>query len=566
MFDAKWMQNLREAQNTWAEKHETELQRSSSSEHTTDFGEPVKVLYTPVDLVDKNHDYLEDVGFPGEFPYTRGNTATMYREQIWRIGQYAGFSTAQESNRLFKNLIQQGQTELALAFDLPTQLGYDPDHPASRGEVGKVGISLASLRDWEVIFDGINMDDVYVYSVSNAQAIVTIAMHLTLAQRQGANLSKLRGGMQNDVLKEYIARGNFIFPIEAGMRLATDTLIYCADKMPEYWTINVGGYHICEAGGNTVTEGSFTLAIALAYLDAVAKRGLDPEKVASKISFLMVPNHNRFFEEIGKFRACRRLWAKLLRERYGIKDPNALIFRLYTHNAGSVMTRQQPETNITRSAIACIVGALSGAQNVCLRTMDECLGIPSEKSQVIGIRSQQVVAYETGITKTVDPMGGSYYVEWLTHEYEKHIREKIDKIDEIGGMDRAVATGYAQKEIMRDAFELQKKIDDGKIPKVGLNMFKMEEEKDTAPRKYYKVDPRVEEMRKKEISELKKLRDNRKVEQVLNELKIAAEKPAGTNNNLMVPILNAVQAYATMGEMCSTLVDVFGRYQEPKVF
>jgi methylmalonyl-CoA mutase N-terminal domain/subunit len=565
MFDPEWMVTLKQAHQEWEEKNNPLLQRLSAPRITTDFGTEIKPIYTPIDLAEYQHDFVKDVGYPGQFPYTRGNTPAMYREQIWRIGQYAGFSTAQESNVLFKNLIQQGQTELALAFDLPTQLGYDPDHPVSRGEVGKVGISLASLRDWEVIFDGIDMSKVYVYSVSNAQAIVTIAMHLILAERQGANLSKLRGGMQNDVLKEYIARGNFIFPIDAGMRLATDTLIYCADKMPEYWTINVGGYHICEAGGSTVTEGSFTLAIALAYLDAVAKRGVDPEKVASKISFLMVPNHNRFFEEIGKFRACRRLWARLLQERYGIKDPNALIFRLYTHNAGSVMTRQQPETNITRSAIACVVGALSGAQNICLRTMDECLGIPSEKSQVIGIRSQQVVAYETGITQTVDPLGGSYYVEWLTHEYEKRIREKIAQIDDLGGMDRAIATGYAQKEIMRDAYELQKKIDEGHIPKVGLNMFQMEEEQDGSSRRYYRVNPQIEASRLEEIKELKKQRNNTQVRQSLEKLKQAAEKPAGADNNLMEPVLDAVRAYATMGEICATLVNVFGRYQEPKV-
>src|SRR6185312_7983274 len=318
-------------------------------------------------------------------------------------------ATAQESNALFKSLIRQGQTELSLAFDLPSQLGYDPDDPRAAGEVGKVGISLASLRDWEVIFDGIPMDSVYVYSVSNAQAVVTIAMHLALAKKQGADLSRLRGGMQNDVLKEYVARGNYIFPIDAGMRLTADTLLYCAQHVPEYWTINVGGYHICEAGANTVHEGAFTLAIALAYLDEVKRMGVAVEKVASKISFLMTPNHNLFFEDICKFRACRRLWARLLTERYGITDPNCLIFRLYAHNGGSVLTRQQPETNITRSAIAAMVGALAGAQNICLRTMDECLGIPSEESQVIAIRSQQVVAYETGITNIVDPLGGSYY-------------------------------------------------------------------------------------------------------------------------------------------------------------
>ncbi|MEW6266264.1 MAG: methylmalonyl-CoA mutase family protein [Thermodesulfobacteriota bacterium] len=557
---------IEQAEEEWKKNHLSELASDSAKSFVTDFGAEIKPVYSPADLRAKDFDFTRDLGFPGEFPYTRGNTATMYRDQVWRIAQYAGFATAQESNVLFKNLIRQGQGELSLAFDLPTQLGYDPDHPLARGEVGKVGISLASLKDWETIFEGIPMDKVYVYSVSNAQAIITIAMHLILAERQGADLRKLRGGMQNDVLKEYIARGNYIFPLEAGMRLAADTLIYCAEHVPEYWCINVGGYHISEAGGNTVTEAAFTLAIALAYLDAVARRGVNPEKVASKISFLMVPNHNRFFEEIGKFRACRRLWARLLRDRYGIKDPGALIFRLYTHNAGSVMTRQQPETNITRSAIAAVIGALAGAQNICLRTMDECLGIPSEESQIIGIRSQQVVAYETGLTKTVDPLGGSYYIEWLTCEYEERVRRELDKIDQLGGMAQAVQTGYAQKIIMRDAYELQKKIDRGEIAKVGLNVFQMEEQKGAGPRRYYKSDPQVEEMRLREIRELKGRRDNQAVARALADLKKAAERKPGPDNNLMDPVMAAVRVYATMGEMCGALRDVFGEYREPKLF
>ena len=559
------MKNTRsvaEAMQEWRNAHEAALDRDAQRHVHTDFGLDIKPVYTPADLEGQDFDFERDLGFPGSFPFTRGNTPTMYREEPWRIAQYAGFATAQESNALFKSLIRQGQTELSLAFDLPSQLGYDPDDPRAAGEVGKVGISLASLRDWEVIFDGIPMDSVYVYSVSNAQAVVTIAMHLALAKKQGADLSRLRGGMQNDVLKEYVARGNYIFPIDAGMRLTADTLLYCARHVPEYWTINVGGYHICEAGANTVHEGAFTLAIALAYLDEVKRMGVAVEKVASKISFLMTPNHNRFFEDICKFRACRRLWARLLTERYGITDPNCLIFRLYAHNGGSVLTRQQPETNITRSAIAAMVGALAGAQNICLRTMDECLGIPSEASQVIAIRSQQVVAYETGITNIVDPLGGSYYVEWLTNEYERHIRAEISKVDDLGGMAKAVESGYVQKVITQDALDLQRRVDSGEIAKVGLNKFRVEETVKTR-RPYYKADPDVERRRREEVARVRAERDNQEVGERLAALRRAAERPAGTGNNLMEPVMDAVLAYATMGEICGVLRETFGMYDTP---
>lgn len=550
---------VEEAKQAWLQTHEAALDRDAERHVHTDFGLDIKPVYTPQDLEDQGFDFERDLGFPGSFPFTRGNTPTMYREEPWRIAQYAGFATAQESNALFKNLIREGQTELSLAFDLPSQLGYDPDDPHSSGEVGKVGISLASLRDWEAIFDGIPMDSVYIYSVSNAQAVVTIAMHLALAKKQGADLSRLRGGMQNDVLKEYVARGNYIFPIRAGMRLTADTLLYCAERVPEYWTINVGGYHICEAGANTVHEGAFTLAIALAYLDEIKRMGVPVEKVASKISFLMTPNHNRFFEDISKFRACRRLWARLLTERYGITDPNCLVFRLYAHNGGSVLTRQQPETNITRSAIAAMVGALAGAQNICLRTMDECLGIPSEESQIIAIRSQQVVAYETGITNTVDPLGGSYYVEWLTNEYERHIRAEIANVDGLGGMASAVEKGYVQKVITQDALDLQRRIDSGEVAKVGLNKFRIEETTKSR-RPYYKADPDVERMRRGEVAQLRADRNNDEVASTLKALRLAAGRPEGVGNNLMEPVMDAVLAYATMGEICGVLRETFGTY------
>ena len=555
----KDLEAIHKAEEEWRALHREALARDGSRKMQTDFGLDIKPIYTPADLDAQGFDYVRDAGFPGSFPFTRGNMPTMYREEPWRIAQYGGFATAQESNKLFKSFMAHGQNELSLAFDLPTQLGYDPDDPRAQGEVGKVGISLASLRDWETIFDGIPMDKVYVYSVSNAQAVVTIAMHLALAKKQGADLSRLRGGMQNDVLKEYFARGNYIFPIDAGMRLAADTLLYCAEKVPEYWTINVGGIHISESGANTVHEGAFSLAIALAYLDQVKRMGVAVEKVASKISFVMAPNHNRFFEEIGKFRACRRVWARLLNERYGITDPNCLIFRLYAHNGGSVMVRQHPETNITRSAVTAIIGALAGAQNICLRTMDECLGIPSEKSQVIGIRSQQVVAYETGITKTVDPLGGSYYVETLTNEYESRIRAEIAKVDAQGGMANAIASGYVQRIVTQDALDLQRKIDSGEVVRVGMNRFQAEEE-ERGPGRHYKVDPRVEDLRKREVEEVRRSRDNAAVGHCLDRLRAAARLPASAANNLMEPVMEAVLAYATMGEICAALRDVFGTY------
>ena len=554
-------ERVQKAEQAWRAAQADALQRDAARRVRTDFGLEIKPVYTPADLAAQNFEYERDVGFPGAFPFTRGNTPTMYRDQLWRIAQYGGFSTAQESNRLFKNLIAHGQTELNLAFDLPTQLSYDPDDPRAAGEVGKVGISLSSLRDWETIFADIPMDSVYIYSVSNAQAVVTIAMHLALARKQGADLSKLRGGMQNDVLKEYVARGNYIFPIDAGMRLAADTLLYCAHHVPEYWTINVGGYHICESGANTVHEGAYSLAIALAYLDQVHRLGVPVEKVASKMSFLMTPNHNRFFEDICKFRACRRLWARLLSERYGITDPQCLIFRLYAHNGGSVLTRQHPETNITRSAIAAVVAALGGAQNVCLRTMDECLGIPSEESQFIGIRSQQVVAYETGIANTVDPLGGSYYVEYLTNEYESRMRAEIARIDARGGMAKAIADGYVQSVITADAIALQRAIDSGEVARVGMNKFvTASNDSDQKVRRYYRQDPGVESTRRRELKQLREERDNAAVAVALERLRQAAARPASVDNNLMDVVVDAVTAYATMGEICEVLRSVFGTY------
>jgi methylmalonyl-CoA mutase N-terminal domain/subunit len=565
MPESKGLKKIKKEREVWEKAHGEEFKGEDPKKFVTDFGAEIKPVYTPEDLEEKGFDYVRDLGFPGGFPYTRGNTALMYRQQLWRIGQYAGFATAQESNVLFRNLIRQGSTELVLAFDLPTQMGYDPDDPFVRGEVGKVGMSLASLRDWEIIFDGIPLDKMYVYSVSNSQAVVTLAMHFILAKRQGAVLKTLRGGMQNDALKEYVARGAYIFPVEAAMRLAADSIIYSAEHVPEYWVTNVCGYHLSEAGGNTVHEGAFMLADALAYLDAVAKVGVPVEKVASKVSFVMCPNHNKFFEEIGKFRACRRLWARLLKERYGVKDPNALIFRVYGHNGGSVLTRQQPVTNITRSAIAAVVGALCGVQNIVLRPMDEYAGIPGEESNVIGIRSQQVVAYETGITKTVDPLGGSYYVEWLTSEYEERMLKEIEKIDSLGGMPKAIQEGYIQKVLMKDAYELQKKIDQGEILKVGLNIFQIPEEKETGARRYYKGNPKAEELRIQELKQLRADRNNQATTKTLEGVKKAAEKPASKENNLMIPIMEAVGAYATMGEICGALRDVFGSYKEPKL-
>lgn len=515
-------------------------------------GIEIKRVYDPEDIADI--DYNESLSYPGEYPYTRGVQPTMYRGKFWTMRQYAGFATAEESNKRYKYLLQQGQTGLSVAFDLPTQIGYDSDHPLSEGEVGKVGVAIDSLKDMEILFDGIPLDKVSTSMTINAPASVLLAMYIAVAEKQGVESDELSGTIQNDILKEYIARGTYIFPTEPSMRLITDIFEYCAEKVPKWNTISISGYHIREAGSTAVQEVAFTLADGIAYVNAAIKAGLDVDEFAPRLSFFF-NSHNDLLEEVAKFRAARRLWAKIMKERFGAKDPRSMMLRFHTQTGGSTLTAQQPDNNVVRVAIQTLAAVLGGTQSLHTNSRDEALALPAEDSVRIALRTQQIVAYESGVADTVDPLAGSYYVESLTDEIEKKAAEYIRKIDELGGAAKAVERGYIQQEIQESAYKYQKEIEKGERIVVGMNKFQIEE---SAPKGLLRVDPVVGELQKQKIANLKTERDNQKVGEALHELK----KAASGEENLMPYIIEAVKAYATLGEICGVLREVFGEYQQ----
>ena len=517
----------------------------------TPSGLEVKRLYTPLDFHEE--DYLEKLGFPGEYPFTRGVYTTMYRGRLWTMRQYAGFGTAEETNRRFKYLLSQGQTGLSVAFDLPTQLGYDSDHPLAAGEVGRVGVVIDSLRDMEVLFDGIPLDKVSTSMTINAPTPVILAMYVALAERRGVKLSELRGTVQNDILKEYIARGMYIFPPKPSMKLTVDVIEYCAKNMPLWNPISISGYHIREAGADAVQEVAFTLANGIAYVEAVLERGLDLDRFAGRLSFFFSV-HNNFFEEVAKFRAARRLWAKIMRERFGAKTERAMMLRFHVQTAGSTLTAQQPLNNIVRVAIQALAAVLGGAQSIHTNSYDEALALPSEEAVKVALRTQQIIAYETGVPDTIDPLGGSYYVEALTDRIEEEAEKYIEKIDEMGGMVEAIEKGYIQREISKKAYSFQKAVERGEVVIVGVNMFREEGEVKVP---VHRVDPSVEEKAVKNLEKLRRERDNRRVRDALERLR---RKAGEGEENLMPAIIEAVKAYATVGEVCSVLREVYGEY------
>jgi methylmalonyl-CoA mutase N-terminal domain/subunit len=561
MYSPEFLERLRAAQREWEQRHATEFEGEQKERFVNDSGIPLKRLYTPLDMAEQRIDYMEDLGFPGEYPFTRGITSTMYRSEPWKIRQYAGFSKAEETNRLFKAMIRQGQNALSLAFDLPTQLGYDSDHPRSRGEVGKVGLTINSFRDWETVFDGIDVASIFVNSVSNAQAVVTLAMHVGIAKKQGVPPRKLRGSLQNDILKEYICRGNYIYPVRHGMRLAVDSFLYCMQELDEYFPINLGQYHLSEAGASLVHEAAFGLGNAIAYMDEVVRRGGDIDRFASRFSFVVSQDHTDFFGEIAKLRAQRRLYARIVRERYGAKNPESMMLRILSTNGGSALCRPHPIDNQTRNAIACVIGALSGAQFIGLRTMDEVLGIPSEESTMASIRTQQIVGYETNLTSVVDPMGGSYFLESLTATMEEQIRAELSRIDGMGGMVKAIESGYVQRTILEDAYRQQRELESGDLVRVGVNRFAAAMRGEQAMKPYV-LDPADEEIQHQALRELRACRDSSRVEAALERLRAVA----ATDENVMPAVVEAVEAYATMGEICGALKEVFGEYREPGIF
>jgi len=514
-------------------------------------GVPIKRLYTPLDFSDDG--YLEELGFPAEYPFTRGVQPTMYRGRYWTMRQYAGFATAEESNRRYRFLLDQGQTGLSVAFDLPTQIGYDSDHEMAIGEVGKVGVAIDSLRDMETLFNGIPLDKVSTSMTINAPAAVLLAMYIAVAEQQGVSADNLRGTIQNDILKEYSSRGTYIFPPKPSMRIITDLFSYCAEHVPLWNTISISGYHIREAGSTAVQEVAFTLANGIAYVQAAIDAGLDVDKFAPRLSFFFNA-HLDFFEEVAKYRAARGLWAKIMKERFGAKNPRSMMIRFHTQTAGCTLTAQQPMNNIVRVAFQALSAVLGGTQSLHTNSMDEALCLPSEQAVQVALRTQQLIAYETGVADTVDPLAGSYYVESLTREIYNRAEEYIQKIDEMGGAVSAIEKGYIQKEIQDSAYRYQKEIESGERTVVGVNRFQVEEEK---PTNLLRVDPAVRLAQIEKLKALKAGRDHQKVKDTLSNLRQAAQG----SGNLMPPILEAVKAYATLGEICDVLREVFGEYQ-----
>ncbi|MFZ5816261.1 MAG: acyl-CoA mutase large subunit family protein [Bacillota bacterium] len=517
---------------------------------TTNSGITVDRLYTPADV---QVDYLNDLGFPGEYPFTRGVQPTMYRGRFWTMRQYAGFGTAEESNARYKYLLENGQMGLSVAFDLPTQIGYDSDSPMAEGEVGKVGVAIDSLADMEILFDGIPLDKVSTSMTINAPASVLLAMYIAVAEKQGVPSTKLSGTIQNDILKEYAARGTYIFPPGPSMRLITDIFAYCAEHVPNWNTISISGYHIREAGSTAAQEVGFTLANGIAYVKAAIAAGLDVDTFAPQLSFFFNA-HNDFFEEVAKFRAARRLWAKIMREEFGAKSPKSWMLRFHTQTGGSTLTAQQPMNNIVRVALQAFAAVCGGTQSLHTNSMDEALALPTEESVRVALRTQQIIAYESGAAETIDPLAGSYYVEHLTNEIEKGARAYIDKIEAMGGSTRAIETGYMQREIQESAYQYQRQVESGQRVIVGMNRFQVQEE---PPRNLLKVDLSVQESQVKKIAAVKAQRDQAAVDRALADLRIAAQGSA----NLMVPILSAVKAYATLQEICDVMRSVFGEYQ-----
>lgn len=526
-------------------------------EFVTSSGIPVNRIYTPLDVVDV--DYLEKLGFPGEYPFTRGVYTTMYRARLWTMRQYAGFGTAEQTNKRFKYLLEHGQTGLSVAFDFPTQVGYDCDHPLALGEVGKVGVSVSTLRDMEVLFDDIPLDKVTTSMTINAPANVLLAMYVAVGQKQGVNQTRLGGTVQNDVLKEYVARGMYIFPPKPSMRMITDIFVYCSQNMPQWNTISISGYHIREAGATAVQEVAFTFANAIAYVQAAIDRGLDVDKFAGRLSFFFAA-HNNFFEEVAKFRAARRLWAKIMKERFKAKSPNSWMLRFHTQTSGVALTAQQPFNNIVRVAMQALSGVLGGTQSLHTNSFDEAYALPSEQAVTVALRTQQIIAYESGTVDTIDPLAGSYYIESLTNEIEDRVQRYIEEVDGMGGAVSAIEKGFMQKEITESAYRFQKEVEAKKRIVVGVNDFASQEE---VPIKTLRIDPAIEKRLVEQLERIRKDRNRQKVDETLSRLRGAAEHE---NESLMPLILGAVREYASLGEICGTLREVFGEYKPLSIF
>jgi methylmalonyl-CoA mutase N-terminal domain/subunit len=546
---------LEEEKKRWQEKshhRQNRLQSERKSEFNTPSGIPLPPILIPHD---PDPDYMEQMGFPGEYPFTRGVQSTMYRGRLWTMRQYAGYATAEESNRRYRYLLEQGQTGLSVAFDLPTQIGYDADDPIARGEVGKVGVSISSLQDMQILFDQIPLDQVSTSMTINAPAAILLAMYIAVAKRQGIEIKNLRGTVQNDILKEYIARGTYIFPPVQSMRLVTDVFRYCQQNLPHWNTISISGYHIREAGSTAVQEVAFTLANAIAYVTAAIQAGLDVDDFAGQISFFFNA-HNNFLEEVAKFRAARRMWARLMCQRFNAKSAGSMMLRFHTQTGGSTLTAQQPENNVVRVTLQALAAVLGGTQSLHTNSMDEALWLPTEKSVTVALRTQQIIAHESGVADTIDPLAGSYLIEYLTDQVEQRATEYIRKIDELGGALKAIEQGYIQGEIQEAAYQTQLAIENNEQLVVGVNAFQ-NDEKITLDR--LKVNPALEQSQRVCLQRLRTDRDADKVKQLLTRL----EAYAGSDENLMPLFIECVENDITLGEICTVLRRVFGEYQPP---
>lgn len=559
VFDKQKLDEIRQRRERW--EKETVSRSFDRLPERGDFSTSsditVNRVYTPVDVMDS--DYLHDLGFPGEYPLTRGVYPTMYRARFWTMRQYAGFGTAEQTNQRFKYLLEHGQTGLSVAFDFPTQVGYNCDHPMALGEVGKAGVSASTLRDMEILFDGISLDKVTTSMTINAPGNVLLAMYAAVGQKQGCVQARLGGTVQNDILKEYVARGMYIFPPKPSMRMVTDIFEYCSQNMPQWNTISISGYHIREAGATAVQEVAFTFANAIAYVQAAIDRGLDLDKFAGRLSFFFAA-HSNFLEEVAKFRAARRLWAKIMRERFGARSLNSWMLRFHTQTSGVSLTAQQPYNNIVRVALQALSAVLGGTQSLHTNSFDEAYALPSEQAVTVALRTQQVIAYESGAVDSVDPLAGSFYIEYLTNQIEEKAAKYIEQIDRMGGAVVAIEKGFMQREITESAYRFQKEVEAKKRIVVGVNDFLSEEE---VPIKLLQVDPMVENKLVERLKEIKRQRNQANVDEALSKLRGAADRESV---NLMLFIFEAVKEYATLGEICGTLREVFGEYKPPSIF
>lgn len=521
----------------------------------TSSGMEIEPVYTPEDIAD--YDYDGDLGYPGIYPYTRGIHPAMYRGRLWSMRQYSGFGSAEDTNQRFQHLLSQGQTGLSVAFDLPTQLGYDSDSPFARGEVGRVGVAVDTLQDMEIMFKGIRLDQISTSMTANATCGPLLAMYICLAQKSGIDLASLEGTVQNDILKEYIARNTYIFPPEASLRLVVDIGEYCSEKMPRWNFISISGYHIREAGASAAQEIGFTLANAIEYVDALLRRGLDVDTFAPRLSWHF-QIHNNFFEEVAKLRALRRLWARIMKDRYKAKDPRSLMFRTHVQTGGVTLTAQQPLNNISRATIQAMAAVLGGVQSMAVACYDEAICIPTEESSTQSLRIQQIIANESGIADTVDPLGGSYYLEKLTCELEKEASQYINKIEKLGGAAKAIALGYQSGQITEAAYNYQKQIEKGERTVVGVNKYISRSPEITVQR----VGPEIEIKQKKSITAIKTNRDNAAVKRCLQKLRVAARG----KKNIMPAMIECAAAYVTLGEMCEVLKGEFGTQKDSNLF